>query len=713
MERRNFLLRVLLGWLAVITAKTPIGKTSERSQNMPSIMQNPNAIVFYVAPNGDDSWSGKLQDINSNRDDGPFATVERAKMAVRELKQQQGRLSSPVKVVLRGGTYFLSKTLIFKPQDSGSKEFPITYQSHPGETAIISGGRKITGWQEETVNNRQMWSVTLPAEFKKKPFQHFWVNGERRNCARYPNAKKLKVKAVTKAEGQPWHKGQYNLQYHDGDLLDGVNFVGGELVVMSRWVESRLPITRIDKEKKVIHFSKETVFTLQPGDLYYIENTLDILDTPGDWYLDRDRAKLYYLPKPGEAIDTIEAIAPILHRTMLLDGKSDKTNFIRYLNFYNLSFQHTNWELPENRSGYNYLANGVIGAIAANGIRRCVWQNCTWSHLGNYALEFKTGCQYNRISNCQMYDLGAGGIKIGFKPKDDKLLSPELENHHTQIVNNDIYDGGKFFHSAAGIYAIYSHSNKVEKNHVRDFYYNGICFRGTWGFKKTSAYKNIIRDNYVHHIGKLSSGEGPFLSDMGGIYTLGLQPGTVISGNIVRDVYALRYGGRGIYLDEGSSHIIVENNLVYRTSHSSLALHFGKENTIRNNVFALSGESLIYRAPKDYNLARKQKYISLRLEHNIFFWEEGKLINPVAKNPGFNIEFDRNIYWHKNAENINIANLSWQQWQQQGEDSNSLVANPLFVAPQQGDFRLQPNSPAIKLGFNPDPIPLHGKLSNS
>jgi parallel beta-helix repeat protein len=712
MERRSFLLQVLLGWVFAIAGKIGLSKTTERSQNMSFIIQNPDPLVFYVAPHGNDSWSGKLQNVNATQDDGPFATLERAKIAIRELKQQQqGKLNSLVKVVLRGGIYFLSQTLVFEAQDSGTEQFPITYQSHPGEQAIISGGKVITGWHKEQVNNREMWTVTLPAEWKKQPFQHLWVNGERRTRPRYPNAKNLQVKGITQAEGQPWHKGQYSFQYHQGDLPQGIDLVGGEVVVMNRWTESRLPITRIDEAKQIIHSNKETVYSLQPGDIYYIENVLGILDTPGNWYLDRDRAKLYYLPKPGETITTIEVIAPILSRLILLKGQTGKNNPVEYLNFYNLSFQHTNWELPEQHSGYGQNASGVPASVTVRYGHHCTWQNCHWTHLGNYALELQEGCQYNRIINCEMLDLGAGGIKVGVRPKDDKSLVPtEQETHHTEIIGNHIFDGGKFFPSAAGIVTSYSHHNRIAQNQIHDFYYTAISVQGTWGFKKTSAYENLVEDNYIHHIGKLANGEGPLLSDLGGVYILGLQPGTVIRSNTIHDLYAIRYGGRGIYLDEGSSHILIENNLVYRTSHACLALHYGKENTIRNNIFALGGTSQIYRALRDYNMAKQQKYISLRLENNIFFWQQGLFMDGVKEDPSSHVEFERNIYWKINEGEINIANLSWQQWQEQGEDRNSIIANPLFVAPQRGDFRLQSDSPAIKLGFNSNLIPLHGKL---
>lgn len=307
-----------------------------------------------------------------------------------------------------------------------------------------------------------------------------------------------------------------------------------------------------------------------------------------------------------------------------------------------------------------------------------------------------------------MYDLGAGGIKVGRRYITMKKISPVDVSHHNQFIGNHIFDGGKFFPSSFGIRAIQSHDNLIAQNQIHDFYYTGIAVVGFWGFQPTPAYENTIEYNYVHHIGKLSNGEEPILSDLGGIYTLGIQPGTIIRGNKVHDIGAVHYGGRGIYLDEGSSYILVENNLVYHTSHNLFALHYGQENVVRNNIFAYGKELVIYRALRDYQTAKNRKYTnSLRFECNIFCWDRDttQLIGGVEQEPNYNVVFDYNLYWAGEETDITFASLSWQQWRDKKEDRNSLIADPLFVAPEQGNFRLQPNSPAMRLGFKPSAIP--------
>ncbi|MGL5074664.1 MAG: right-handed parallel beta-helix repeat-containing protein, partial [Waterburya sp.] len=274
---------------------------------------------------------------------------------------------------------------------------------------------------------------------------------------------------------------------------------------------------------------------------------------------------------------------------------------------------------------------------------------------------------------------------------------------HNFIINNHLFDGGKFFHSAAAIAVVKSHDNLIAHNHIHDYYYTGITVMGTWGFEATPAYQNLIEHNHIHHIGKLSNGEGPIISDMGGIYILGRQKGTKIRHNKIHDIEGLRYGGWGIYLDEGSSYILVEHNLVYKTSHGGFVQHYGRENLIRYNIFALGKTSQIHRVEKDLKFARDGNFISFRFENNIVYWQEGEFItgfDPANTNEKYqsHVVFNHNIYWKQQPSDFSLGNLTWQQWQQR--DRHSLITDPLFIAPQENNFQLQPDSPALKLGFN-------------
>jgi len=178
---------------------------------------------------------------------------------------------------------------------------------------------------------------------------------------------------------------------------------------------------------------------------------------------------------------------------------------------------------------------------------------------------------------------------------------------------------------------------------------------------------------------------------MGGIYTLGIQPGTTIQFNLIHDIAGLRYGGWGIYFDEGSSYILAENNIVYNTTHGGFHQHYGAENIVRNNIFAFGRDAQIQRT-------RPEEHLSFRFEHNIVYWEEGELL--AGKWDDFNFMFDYNLYWCK-GDKISFSNLSWEEWQKRGMDRHSLIADPLFENPRKGSFQIRTDSPIKEIGIVP------------
>jgi len=180
---------------------------------------------------------------------------------------------------------------------------------------------------------------------------------------------------------------------------------------------------------------------------------------------------------------------------------------------------------------------------------------------------------------------------------------------------------------------------------------------------------------------------------MGGIYTLGESQGTVVLGNIFHDIYCYSYGGWGMYTDEGSTGILFENNLVYNTTDGGFHQHYGKENIIRNNIFINSQKHQI-------QLTRAEEHLSFIFENNIIYW--------TTKGPAIAGPWDRakvisqnNCWWNGGGEPVTFWGRSLAEWQKLGQEEGSIVADPLFVDVARGDFRLRPNSPALKIGFKP------------
>jgi parallel beta-helix repeat protein len=606
-------------------------------------------------------------------------------------------LRQPVTIYLRGGIYFLTEPITITPEHSGTEKFPVTIAAYRNERPILSGGRKIVGWKPTTVNGRKVWSAEIPEVKEGKWFfRQLWVNGKRAIRARHPNKGYLQVAEVLDVTPQTqWHEGQKRFRFQEGDLKAWSTVSDAEIVVMNRWVESRLPVVKVDESQRVVECAKRSVFKLDVGDPYYLEHCLEVLDAPGEWFLDKRTGTLYYMPGEGEDMKTAEVIAPVLTQIVRMVGEPKAGQWVEHIVWKGITFSHAEWYFPEaskrgrDVGGFAQAAVEVPGAVYGEGVRRCTFENCTIEHVGTYGLELARGCHENRIVSCTLRDLGAGGIKIG----ETQIRSDEAERTFgNEIGDCTIVDGGKMFHSAVGIWIGQSPKNRIIHNEIADFYYTGISIGWTWGYGNSLAGGNIVEFNHVHHIGKKSDGDGPILSDMGGIYTLGIQHGTVIRNNLWHDIAGLRYGGWGIYFDEGSTGIIAENNIVYNTTHGGFHQHYGRENIVRNNIFAYGRDWQI-------QVTRPEPHLRFRFEGNIVIgtterWVQGNIGD-------FNFVFDRNLYWREGGGQIKFGNLTWDEWQAKGMDKNSLIADPQFVDAPRRNFRLKPNSPAFSLGFKP------------
>ena len=336
-----------------------------------------------------------------------------------------------------------------------------------------------------------------------------------------------------------------------------------------------------------------------------------------------------------------------------------------------------------NLSGHQ-AAVSIPAFIYTQGTRLCSWKKCNFSHIGHYGINLTESSVANEMVGCSFYDLGAGAIKIG--------STQVASNGKNKILQCHIYNGGILFHSAVAILVCKSSNNLLSGNHIHDFYYSGISVGWTWGYgDKPEASGNIIENNHIHHLGKKSNGDGPILNDKGGIYTLGIQPGTIIKGNLIHDISAYNFGACGIYLDEGSSNILVEKNLVYDVNGYSFNLHYGRDNIVRSNIFAFAkiAQVLYSRGEQDRT--------SFTFERNIIYWSNGQLL--AGDWSRINFVSDRNIYWKVKDANIKFTDLSWEEWQNKGVDRKSQIIDPQFVSPSKRDFRLKVNSPALKIGF--------------
>src|ERR1019366_9524912 len=296
--------------------------------------------VFFVATNGNDQWSGRLPAPNRKGTDGPFATLPCALKTIRELRQQHdsaaGRPS--LTVFVGGGLYCAEAPIVLTPEDSD-----LVLAAYPGQETVLSGGRPITGWKEVTVQGKLLWAADIPSVRDGKwYFRELWVNGQRATRARHPNRGYLAITGLPDkaADGTQGHT---RFQFREGDLKSWDTITNAEVVAMTRWVESRLPVTGVDEQQHIVNLGKRSVFELAPGDLYYAEGAFEFLDEPGEWYLDAATGTLYYLPRPGERLADIQAVSPALLQVVRFEGRPEAGQFIERLVLRGLTFSHTEW----------------------------------------------------------------------------------------------------------------------------------------------------------------------------------------------------------------------------------------------------------------------------------------------------------------------------------------------------------------------------------
>ena len=666
-----------------------------------AVPQPAAAATLYISPEGADTWSGMLPSPNAERSDGPFATLARARDAVRDLKSR-GRHTGPVTVCVRGGEYHLSEPFCLHPEDSGTEENPVTYAAYPHEGPVFSGGQRISGWRQAEGN---IWSVEIPdVKSGRWYFRQLFVNGERRPRARWPREKWLPVVGAADYREAGWagtlagqtddEISRRSFQYRPGDIQqDWTNLEDVEVVVLQFWMAPRLRIQAIDEEQRSVLFTGGSWRPLTWSFGYYVDNVYEGLDAPGTWYLDRKTGILRYHALPGEDMTQAEIVAPETLQLVRLEGDPDKGQFVHDICLSGLRFRYTSWELPE--AGYHFTQAELPppAAVQATGARRCTLDGCEFAHLGGWAIELGRGCQDNRVTACVIDDLGAGGIKIG---EPNEPGSNEAEACRTEVSDNCVHDGCNVYLGAPAVWVGQSGGNRIQHNEIAGQFMWAVSLGWNWAyFPLNRSRDNIVEKNHVHHLGT------GVLGTHSALYCLGVSPGTVVRHNYIHDVYAAgAWGaGEGICLDNGCAGILVENNVVHDAAAGGWGCNFNcLGNIIQNNVFVNGRTYQLTRygdPPSGAPMPNGEVF-----SRNIVVWKEGPLIK---ENDwwSFATLWDYNLYWQSRGEPFQFMQYTFEQWKAKGLDTHSVIADPLFVDAEKNDFRLRPDSPALKLGFRP------------
>ncbi|OIN56110.1 right-handed parallel beta-helix repeat-containing protein [Arsenicibacter rosenii] len=643
-----------------------------------------SALNIYVAPNGNDNNTGTQQ--------RPLYSLTAARDKIRALKKQ-GKLNEPVFVLIQGGEYYMPEPLELTDEDSGTPEAPITYKAATNTTPVFYGGRRITGFRAV---NKSLWVAQLPQTGKPWRFEQLFVNGRWASRAKSPDEGFYKVngnqetiidKGTAPAAIRATQKTRLNLA-NVSDPLPAVSDSSAIIVMHHKWDFTRRHLLNATLSRDTTAFV-ETIGRgyypwnkLDAQTLAYFENYRTALDSPGEWFLEKN-GLLYYMPKAGETIANTRIIAPTLEQLVVVKGSGMGSKQVHDLSFRNLTFAVSGYTMPDGGNEPQQAAATIPAAVMIDFADRILFTNCEIRSTALYAMWLKRGATNCRIEQCYLHDLGGGGIKIG--EKEVQKDTTELTRHIT-VDNSIITRGGLLFPTAVGVLIFHSPDNVITHNEISDLKYTGISVGWIWGYANSTAKRNTISFNHIHHLGW---GE---LSDMGGIYTLGASEGTVVSHNLVHDIWAYTYGGWGLYTDEGSTGVVMEKNLVYACKSNGFHQHYGKENIIRNNIFALNHNSQLA-------VTRTEPHLSFRFTNNIVYFNSATLTNPNWVK--INLEADRNCYWNPDTKSVAVGNLSLADWQKKGQDQHSVIEDPLFVNPLAYDFRFRSQATAKKIGFTP------------
>lgn len=640
------------------------------------------AQTFFVATSGDDKAPGSREK--------PLATITKARNRIRELRSQRV-LTDTVYVKIFPGTYFLTEAVTFMEEDSGTAQSPTIYTSATDERPVIYGGIETGRFEMERPD---LWKVFIPETQFGFSFEQLYINCERRFRAQTPNRGnffQLERMEKTTLDGSgertkfsvhkfvPQEQDMYFLSDIEKEEEDDVY-----VTFYHKWETLSKPIKYINQEDSTFFVSGKNMYHANEESSYYVSNYRKALDAPGEWFLQQD-GWLYYIPQQGETPENVSCTVPVMEQFLIIKGTEQKP--VRHVRFENLRFETSGFRTPVNGYEGRQAAAQIEATIMLDHVENIEFLNCDIAHTGLHGIWFRENCSFSKVEHCHLYDLGGGGVKIGAI----NILEGKSVTNHIILNNNIIQHGGYVFPSAVGVIIFNASDNQVTHNDIADFRYTGISSGWIWGYAYSPTVRNKIEFNHIHHLGW---GE---LSDMGGVYTLGDSEGTTVSNNVIHHVYSSGYGGWGLYTDEGTSDILMENNLVYACKSAGFHQHYGKNNIIRNNIFALIDTSAI-------QVSRVEDHLSYTFTNNIIYQENGEIISDVwggDNGTKINVDYDYNCYWKVGDPSPEFYGLSFAEWQKSGKDKNSIIANPHFVDLVNYDFHFRNTSNARKINFKP------------
>lgn len=558
----------------------------------------PAGDIFVSATNGNDKASGSKE--------APLKTLEQALKQAREWRRLgSSNAEGGINIIMSGGVYRLYKPLFIRPEDSGTANSPTIIRSADGERAVISGGIEVKGWRKGFDDPR------LPAEVRSK----VWVADAPMNGNRIVETRQLwadghkAMRASQFAYGVMERMKAFNTDDESITIPTPKTDLSRarqlEMTVHQRWA---IAILRV-KEMKNLGNGLTKVWFHQPesqiefahpwpqpvidGDRgsssFCLTNAAELLDEPGEWFQDYPSGRIYYYPEDGKDPNRMDITVPLLETLMNIGGTRER--HVSNIRFENIAFEHSAWRRPLHEGhvtlqggfrfidGYKLTEPGLPhkvelenqawiarpeAAVTAQFADSIGFSSCTFSHIGATAVDLAYAVSSSDISSCVFTDIGGTAIMAGwfgeqgfethipYKPAIDSDMCNRLT-----IARNTITDAANEDWGCGAVSAGYVRDTDISGNTISHVNYSGICVGWGWTAHESGMRNNRITDNSISDYARQ-------LYDVGGIYVMSNQPGSVISGNTISMPYPAPYATNDrafcIYFDEATDGYTVSNN---------------------------------------------------------------------------------------------------------------------------------------------------------
>lgn len=518
----------------------------------------------------------------------PGAGTSEIQRVLRQAREARAGLPAgargAIRIVFPAGEYPVFEPVVLTPADSGTELVPTVLEAEVPGQAIWVGGLRLTPSADAPATGPWRYSLKgIRHRVDARTGGQFYIGEQRAELARQPNA------------GTDWFvqrpftengKSQFVASPEQAAWLDALSTKQRSRAIvhlMQSWTSGRHRIAEVS-DLGVVSINPPANWAFHgfgQRQRFSVQNVRAALDAPGEW-MEEDDAVLYLPRQATERKQTgYLAVNPLL---LQMKGRAARGDWVEHVQIKGLAFAYAHHPLMGDQAQGDWQGAVKVGAaIELSGARDIAFSQCRIAHTGGYGLWLRDAVQKVSVTRCVLQDLGAGGVKVG---EPEAPTPGQVATGFNRLVDNVVSDTGRDFPGAVGIWLGHTFGNVVQGNVVAHTTYTGISVGWQWGFGKASSGDNQIRNNVLWDIGQGR------MADLAGIYTLGVSPGTVISGNLIRHVRGWQNygaGAWGIYNDEGSSDIRVEGNAVIDAEGGAYHLHFGNRLRVAGNFFLAGG----------------------------------------------------------------------------------------------------------------------------